>query len=63
MFREPKAMREIHKIRRQMSKEFRGLPMEEIIKRINAGGKEELKRINQLRERSICEGKDHRSNE
>lgn len=50
MFREPKAMREIHKIRRQMYKEFKGLPIHEIVKRINEGAEEELERINQLRE-------------
>ena len=52
MFREPKAMREIHKIRRQMYREFKGLSTHEIIKRINEEAEEELKHINQLIEQS-----------
>lgn len=50
MFREPKAMREIHKIRRQMYKEFKGLSTHEIIKRIDEGAEKEIKRLNHLRE-------------
>ena len=40
-------MREIHKIRRPMYKEFKGLSIEEIVERINEGAEEEMKRINQ----------------
>ena len=60
MFREPRAMREIHKIRREMYREFKGLSIDEIVQRIDEGAKEELIRINKLIEdqdqNEICVG-------
>ena len=42
---EPQAVREIHEIRRKMAKEFEGLSITEIRKRISKGAQVEMERI------------------
>ena len=42
---EPKAMREIHKIREQMYEEFKGLSIHEIVLRVNERADREWERI------------------
>lgn len=55
MFREPKAMREIHKIRRQLAKENKGLTIHEIVEKTNRAAEIELERIRKLREEGSME--------